>query len=336
MPVFQSAIEDFRRDQYQYWSTRLKNITSTTAEKIVPILYQQGLDKNDVVLLVTGSDWRKENRPNTSSVEMIAYIYGNNYSLRPLLQNIAKDIGTVFMWYNRLSLAKKIYGSNKVEVEPKNFKDVWYFEDPYGSYRTIFPTRFMDGTMIYWSENLYKNLYDSFAEDLQTATARTLKPFKSRIKYAEDISTLKERLFKGKEVQHFDFDRKEIYYQKTPEVETGVKMWPLRYVQYKLAYLIIQLIKTNKINYLEFKELEGFIHKKIEFLRDYVKGGMPEAVVQDLSLIYYTFLKIHHICQKEYKNVEWVYIYQLFDDETKMLKEMLDKLNWLLKDLSVL
>jgi hypothetical protein len=46
------------------------------------------------------------------------------------------------------------------------------------------------------------------------------------------------------------------------------------------------------------------MHKKIEFLRNYIKGGMSEEVIQDLSLIYYTFLKIHHICQKEYKNVE--------------------------------
>jgi hypothetical protein len=163
----------------------------------------------------------------------------------------------------------------------------------------------------------------------------SFKPFKSRITYAADINNVWIRIFKGKNFEHFNRDKKEIYYQKTPEVETGVKMGPLRYVQYKLAYLIVQLIRNHKISYNDFKTLEWFIHKKIEFLRNYVKWWMSEAIIQDLSLIYYTFLRIHHTCQKEYKNVEWMYIYQLKNDEEKILKEMLIRLHKILSELTV-
>jgi hypothetical protein len=82
----------------------------------------------------------------------------------------------------------------------------------------------MDGAIIYGSEHLYKKLYDSFENDLQNISTSTFKPFKSRIKYATDINNLGTRIFKGQNVEHFNRDKKEIYYQKTPEVETGVKM----------------------------------------------------------------------------------------------------------------
>jgi hypothetical protein len=49
------------------------------------------------VLLITGSDGRKENRTDASSIEMIAYIYDKNQSLKILLQDVAKKIGEVFM-----------------------------------------------------------------------------------------------------------------------------------------------------------------------------------------------------------------------------------------------
>jgi hypothetical protein len=114
----------------------------------------------------------------------------------------------------------------------------------------------MDGAMIYGSELLRQKLYENFEKDLQNTSASGFKPFKSRIKYAADINNYGERIFKGKSVQHFNRDRKEIYYTKTPEVETGVKMGPLRYVQYKLAYLITQLIRTHKISYDDFTEVE--------------------------------------------------------------------------------
>jgi hypothetical protein len=266
---------------------------------------------------------------------MITYVDNASQLMETLIWDVAQDIWELFMWYNRLSLAKKVYGSNKVEVEPKRFEKVGYFEDPYSNYQTVFPTRFMDWAMIYGSEYLYKKLYYIFADDLSKATSHHLGLFKSRIKYAADISNHWEKIFKGNNVQHFDREKKEIYYQKTPLVETGVKMWPLRYVQYKLAYLIIQLIKTNKIAYKDFKELEWFMHKKIEFLRNYVKWGMSEHIIQDLSIIYYTFLKIHHICQKECRNTEGEYIYHLKWDKEKMLKEMLMKLDTILSELAI-
>lgn len=333
--LFQSAIKDFRQSQYQYWSKRLKSISQTAYEKIIPVLADKWLDEQSFVLLLTGSDWRKENRTDASSVEMIAYINQESVS-REIVQEIAKNVGELFMWYNRLSLAKKIYWTNKVEVEPKNFKDVGYFDDPYSGYKTIFPTRFMDGALIYWNNTNYETLYNEFACDLQKINAHSLNQFSSRVKYAKDINDNGNRMYKGNLISHINREKKEIYYQKTAELETGVKMWQLRYVQYKLWYLITQLIRSKKIDYTAFKEVEWFMHNKIEFLRDYVKGGMDEVLIEDLSLIYYTFLKIHHICQKEYKNVEWVYVYNLKDDEEKLLKDMSIRLDAILSGLTVL
>ena len=74
MSFFKSAIEDFRKTQYQYGLARLRNISQTTAERVLPILEQSEINEEDIVLLVTGSDGRKENRTDASSIEMITYI----------------------------------------------------------------------------------------------------------------------------------------------------------------------------------------------------------------------------------------------------------------------
>ncbi|MDR2190977.1 MAG: hypothetical protein LBP53_07620 [Candidatus Peribacteria bacterium] len=75
-------------------------------------------------------------------------------------------------------------------MEPKNFEKIVYFEDPYSDYTTIFPTRFIDGAMIYGSEYLYKELYDNFEKDIQEMPQNSFKPFKSRITYAADINNV--------------------------------------------------------------------------------------------------------------------------------------------------
>lgn len=334
MSFFQSAIEDFRKNQYQYGQTRVRNISQTTSERIFPILEQNNINKDDLVLVVTGSDWRKENRTDASSIEMIAYVDYESCS-KDVIQKITRELWSAFMGYNRLSIAKKVYGTNKVEVEPKLFKEISYFEDPYSDYTSLFPTRFIDWAMIYGTEEIHKKLFTIFATELKGMNAKALKPFKSRITYAKDVSNQWERRYKNNNIEHFNRDKKEIYYQKTPELETGVKMWPLRYIQYKLSYLLTNIIAENKVAYEDFKEIGGFIHNKIEFLRNFIKGWIDESQIQEISYIYYTFLKIHHICQKEYKNIEGVYIYYLKEDEEKILREMLLKLNGILSQLTI-
>jgi hypothetical protein len=108
-----------------------------------------------------------------------------------------------------------------------------------------------------------------------------------------------------------------------------------RYVQYKLWYLISQLIRNKQLSYDEFKSFEWFMKSKINFLRDYIKGGLDESTISDLLTIYYTFLKIHHICQKEFKKASWMFVYDLSDDEWKMLREMSHKLDAILSTMSV-
>jgi hypothetical protein len=55
-----------------------------------------------------------------------------------------------------------------------------------------------------------------------------------------------------------------------------------------------------------------------------------------LQTIYYTFLKIHHICQKEYKDTEGHFIYELTPDDSKLLQDMTRELYALINTLKVL
>jgi hypothetical protein len=168
-------------------------------------------------------------------------------------------------------------------------------------------------------------------------TAAELNQFRSRVSYAAGITREWGRKFKDDYIRHFDFEKKEIYYKKSPEIETGIKMGPLRYVQYKLCSIICNLLRNDKIWYEEFQNLEWFMQNKIDFIRPYVKGLGEDRDVADLSLIYYTCLQIHHVCQKRYKQVTWSdpFVFHLDSDENKTLQEMLISLNKIMEQISL-
>lgn len=331
--IYESMVNEFMIEQQQYGSKRLKTMIAWAHEKIIPILEAYNIHQDDFILLLTGSDWRRENRKEASWVEMIAYT--NRDLAKNMIIKITSEIWDLFMWYNRLSVTKKVYWTNKVEVEPKRFTNISNFEDPYTDYNVFFPSRFLDGALLFGSDLAYESLFALFQKDVVSAQASDMTTFKSRIKYAQDITLQWKRDFKWKSITHFDFEKNEIYYEKTAHLERWVKMWPLRYVQYKFCFLIVQLLRTQQINYKDLIWMNPFISDKIELIRNFIKWGIDESKITDLRTTYYTFLKIHHICQKEYRNSENGFTYMFDTCESKLLREMTKTLSEIIQTLRV-
>lgn len=332
--ISESNITNFIHNQERYGSDRISLIKKQTPKLIGETLNESWFSEDNFVLLVTGSDWRKENRRNSSSVEMIAYT--KSHISKDHLHEIAVKLWWLMTWYNDHSLATKTYWSNNIEIENKYFSNVSWFEDPYAHYSTPFPTRFIDWVIVYWAPQNKQELTDIFHQEIKEMSHNIISNFRSRVRYARDISNTWKRLFKGEMIDHFDLEKWVIYYEKTPSLERWIKMWPLRLIQYKVAMLLSQLIKNKKIAPEELYEINSFTKNKLEFILPYI--ALSDWDKYDLNLIYYTCLKIHQICQKKLKNTTETMgrvTFELDSDESKQMQEMLHSLNKIIGSMSI-
>ncbi len=225
----------------------IKNLNSDKIEQFKNELKELlDLNKNDdIVIITTGSDWRLENKPCWSAMELI--IYYKEFFKEDYIKKIHDIFYTLLKKYNESTLHSNIGGNLDVIIEVKKIfdKSIYYYGQEY-DYKKIFPTRFLDSKFIFWNYEIYKELWNYFIKNLNQIK-RHLKSFRdSKIRYHKWISESWTAKFKWETIKHFDIENWMIYFYKWIDKEIWVKMWPLRYYQYKIAYIILKYLQNIK------------------------------------------------------------------------------------------
>jgi len=313
----------------------------------IPKELEEIMEKLDnIVIVVTWSDWRCENLPCSSGIELIVFF---PWEFSKSKERVLKKI--IWEWIinfqkNTLHYKKWVSPSSLIEIknllaDGKNLFFYWMLKER--SY--FFPTRFLDSKYLVGNWKVYKNLWKEFLLQLNNPEInKLLKYFKdSRIRGHKKISETGSQIYKWEKIIHFDLNRNEwvIIFEKTPERERWIKMWPLRYFQYKIAYLMLKFLQSfedlSDDQLKDLIEMDKSISSKFEFLRDYLEW-LPKAEweFKDLIRVYYRFLYLHLLLQRLYKDTEEPILeYTLDCNATKELKEQLNFANNVLKQLKL-
>jgi len=341
----------------QKFSQKIEEINKKRVEEIAGVLNINlpkqleaiNLNPDWLIIVTTGSDGRLENLPCGSGIELIVY-KSPDLKIPNNLEEVLKSI----IWYQIIDFNKKTlhhiaWISPKLLIEVKTIRDgmsLLFHGDDLNDKSQFFPTRFLDSKVLFGSWVKYKDLWNLIIQYIRTdkkGFKDLLENFKSRrIRYHKKISENGRGRFRWEKIFHFNLDKWELYYYKDESKEIGVKMWPLRYYQYKLAYLIYKFIllanELSKEDIDELINLNKNIKTKIEYLRDKVEW-LPKAEweLKDFINIYYKFLYFHLLLQRSFKNnkAKNKIIFQLDYNDKQELLEQLDFSNKILKDLKI-
>lgn len=282
-------------------------------------------------LYITGSDGRVENTQYTSAIELI--LRYKPWCALDRVKKIQQELMNIFKGYNEDSTAQKIYGTDKpaVILAPSDNGTLPYFNNPERK-MVFFPSRMIDayplyGDPIFWfREMLYKELQQIPQDDIDKRKSRVSSHRKLTETWTQTFNNGKKIL------THFDLKTGNINYGKDQWLEIGIKMWPLRYVQYKLVEMICELVKNKKINQHEFQWIEPNMKDKMEFLRNHFHTNKDEESINLIINTYFECLQIHHHMQEQYKETPDNQIYTILPGN--QAKEFHEKVQWMIKKLS--
>ncbi|MEF2175472.1 MAG: hypothetical protein V3575_03275, partial [Candidatus Absconditabacteria bacterium] len=230
--------------------------------------------------------------------------------------------------FNEKSLESKLSGYNKVDCDLVAFDDVDNILFYNGDKTLFFQTIMYDSILVYGNEIIYKAIKNYILELIKATPIITIERWKHRVRTHKKISLSGIGRRKNQDLKHFDVNEGKVFYEKSLEIETGVKIGPMRYVQYKTALLITNAIRKEKISIQEAENLPKFMGDRIEFLRNISSGLENENDIKDLINSYYYFVKLHHFLQKEYKKSPINTLeYELEGDEKAIFNEYLICLN---------
>lgn len=316
------SLKNFKQEKF---IEKLKKRGQKRLERMMQYVHNQlyhdlelGFHKQNTLILTTWSDGRRENIRDASGVEIMLYVF--NQSHNPY--SIGNIVNESLEQFNIHSVAPKLFGTKKVLIEHKsgdNAIDSEYMENP-----AFFPTRFLDSYKLYGGNARYEYLKNRYFEGLSTIDKKQRKSRKSRIRYHKNISFDGIGNRKGKPIEHFSPEQGYITYGKEWTLEYGIKHWPLRYLQYQIMQIIIDLVRNWSLGRTDLTNIHWFVKDKIEFLRNFDTMPTNEAYLNDLVHAYYYFLRIHHILQKKYKSVPQTMIRLHFDEYER--QEFIDTL----------
>lgn len=283
-----------------WWEKRVNEIIKWLSRKIISNLELNNSIKNTCVAMITWSDWRFENIPCGSWLDVT--IFSKTEREREYFPRLLRDV--LWIWlekFNEKTLESKLFGSKKVVCDLVSFDDVDNLLFYEWNKNLFFPTRIYDSILVYGNEIIYKAIKNYILELIKATPKNTMESWRSRVRTHKKISFSGEWKRKNQDQKHFNINEWKVFYEKSFEIETWVKIWPMRYVQYKTALLITNAIRKEKISIQEAENLPKFMWDRIEFLRNITSGLENENDIKDLINSYYYFVKLHHFLQKEYK-----------------------------------
>ena len=235
-----------------------------------------------VVVWTTWSDWRLENLPHSSRIDLVIYDFWNRNGGEEISGNLREIDATI----------------ENVEIVPiiEGWEVLYYWRD--NKPGVFFPTRFLDLHLLGWDETHFQSLWKNFVDNLSSLPWKKYKEFIDRLRIHKNALRNWYTRFKGQKLLHFypDFDK--IAYSRINGIESGVKISHLRPVQYLLAHEIFKKIRNKEIyNLRDLIELDKSIKDKAMFLNQEYGTNIENEILES----YVWFLWIHLIMKGDYE-----------------------------------
>ncbi len=294
------------------WNVWEDDITLKDIQNIVSVILWWR--NNNTVVLTTWSSWRWEEYAAIDDLELL--IFWDNKCL------LAEEIlNMIWVTKRKCSLL----------IERKTFDNVAFFEwlecSPIQS-PVFFPSRFIDYWVIYWDDSKLIPLESNFIHSLHEIGRKDLDRWNERIRYHKKVSQTWEWSWKWGTFKIFDQNERILIYEKWDNKEVSIKIWPLRYIQYLIVKIIIQLVKLWDVKEKNFRDIWKSISDKLDFLSER-KIELRYLEVEELKSLYNFFLNIHNKMSKNFKrNQDWSISFS--DEDFKIFTEQLSRFNTLL------
>ncbi len=247
------------------------------------------IEDNEALVYAIWSDGRKENMERMSPWELLLITKTDDSIRANKLMNCLKSE----LHQSNKNTTMKIL--SYMEVQWPRYNNIFYYPRAFDEqHRVFFPTRFLDSHMLFWEEQNNKERKDAYMRDLAKVSKWDKREWKQRVRLHENISERWENTWK-KEVQtHFWEDG--ICYDKNVGIERGIKLWPLRYLQYN----IMKKIMGQKN--LEMFDIFGKSTKeKLDIMSEAnMLWSISEEELKFINQAYYYFLHIHHAAQTDF------------------------------------
>lgn len=246
------------------------------------ILRGESPDEPRVHIATTGSDGRKEKKGDyTSPIEGIILVQrGSGVSA------LSVDVR---MRCIEAVKALDIFGG--IEVKDLDYDRVAYCQDydPPTPWPTLvidlFPLGFSNKELVGLSKELL------FHEVVDPKGKSIVEEVKKRFKEYRNIAMTGKNRFKGNQVEHFNRDSGELFYDPAGDVKQGsVKYGPLRTVQMFLAYRILKFMRNNACDSAFIQNIPGNTEEKIAALLDDGALNLSSNQAVELAQLYQYFL----------------------------------------------
>lgn len=315
------------------WARRIHNISKRTSSGLVGSLDREV--RTSSVAMITWSDGRQENYPTASGMD-ITICWPSQW--RTYIPSLLQD---VFAQQLEVITSKTI--QPKINFETLSLNDIKKLLFYNWDENRFFPTRLLDAQYIYWNKDIFNELKQYLFLQLKDLEKKFYERWRNRIRSHRKISETWKANFKWNEINYFDPENGIVYYEKresdvvgVSSLETWVKIWPMRFMQYKTASLIIKAIQNEKISLDEFLKIPNFLWDRLEFLRDLFDWIHWEQDLNDMTISYYYFVKMHHHLQHLFKQWDWEAVeLELNPNDRMEFVEYLQTLNHLASSLQL-
>ena len=265
------------------WSDRRVFIKNQISECIKNLIWE-----SEALVYAIWSDGRKENMQRMSPWELLLFIKDDNKIRNNILM---KCLNSELKESNKDTTMQIL---SSMEVQWPKYNNVYYYPKAFDEkYRIFFPTRFLDSHMLFWNEQINQEHKEKYLKDLFNISSWNQREWKKRIRLHKNISEKWENIRKNEIQKHFWKD--EIFYNKDIGIENGVKLWPLRYLQYSIMKKIMEE-KNPEMTDIFWKSTK----EKLQSMKDIdLLKSMNDEDKKFITQAYYYFLNIHHTLQTE-------------------------------------
>ena len=281
------------------------------------------LDASDAIMIsTTGSDGRHENKifDSDASNTELSILHRTGQDLIQFWNQKESQEDTVE------SVVKRIQETTSfiiAHVELKNIgKDAMalYNNDPH----LIFPTRVWDSYRLWGNQGMDSMIREIVSQEIIN-NPKMASRFYDRLRQHVRVNKTGNYRIGWATNTQFNVESNEFYYDPKNHIE-GVKMWPLRVIQYSLALALMRKIR-NLGKHPDFvNTLPGNIPDRLDFLLKNDLTAMSREQVEELQYIYRFFLKMYH--QMQYENfTAGTTVFSVDRDTLTDIKAMLSLLN---------
>lgn len=260
--------------------TTLKRITTKWVQsRVSKVIHDIWVRTDNLLILTTWSSWRAEKYGELDDVELLIYSFWELW------------------WVSKQDVCEALKNDSKFKflIEPKEVDSVDSFEWMLWEARpkTFFPSRHIDTRVIFGEYDNMTHLNNIFIQLIRRADGKLVDDWKSRIRTHKNMSIKWEWKWKWELFKIFDSDEKTLHYLKSSSwKQISLKLWALRYLQYKIVYLLIKLIKTGRLDEMNIANIWRSIREKLTFISDFWVT-LSQEKLDELVILYKYFLLQH-------------------------------------------